>query len=370
VLCYLGQGANALRDPSTISAPLYSLVPQGSFLLYPLIVLATSATIIASQALITSVFSLTNQGIRLGFFPRVTVLHTSSTHEGQIYVPIMNWGLAICCILLVVIFGKSSELAAAYGLAVSGTMLITSLVYFLVIRYTWGWSGWKAYPLLAVFLLMDAAFLGANLLKFFEGGYIPVVVGVVIFIAMANWRMGRLLLADHFQSDFRPLEGFTRGELCADATRVPGTAVFMASQADGVPPVLTRMVDRFHVLQQNVILLTVIGDHVPRVAPENKVRTEKLGNGFYRVLVRVGFMEMPHVPRKLKVALGELDLDVDPEEIIYVLGHETFVVQSRGRMSQFNQSLFAFLSRNARNATDYFRIPPRQVIELGAQIKL
>jgi KUP system potassium uptake protein len=349
------------------------MVPEQ--LLYPMIFLATAATVIASQALISGAYSLSSQAIRLGYFPRLTVTHTSEEGEGQIYVPFINTTLAILCIALVLQFQASSKLAAAYGLAVTGTMSITSLIFFLVTIYRWKWNRVLSIGVLLLFLAVDLPFLLANSLKFLDGGWIPIFIGVFFFLIMWTWKMGRSLLARHFEENSPPLDDFLANIKSKVSFRVPGTGVFMASNSNGVPPVVMRMVNRFRSLHQRVILLTVTSENVPYACKPNceddRVQVSELSNGFYRVIIRYGFMELPDIPRVMRIAFMKLELqDQNVDEILYVLGHETFVERNAGEMSRVKQAIFSFLSRNARNATDYFGLPPQQVLELGTQIDL
>jgi len=372
VLNYLGQGALLIEHPDLAGNPFYGLVPQA--LLYPMIVLATIATVIASQAMISGSYSLTNQAIRLGYFPRVTVKHTSEKGEGQIYVPFINTVLAVISITLVLQMQSSGRLAAAYGLAVTGTMVITSIVFFLVTRHHWKWNPIASWAVLALFLSFDVPLFSANAMKFFEGGWIPVFVGAGFFIVMWLWKVGRSLLARHFITNSPPIDKFLEHLDKKISFRIPGTAVFLASNSNGVPPVVMRMVKRFHTLHKTVILLTVTSENIPfycsESEEENRVDVAELGQGFYRVLVRYGFMEVPNIPQVMEKAFQKLDLYYWARDILYVLGHETFVEHDRGSMPRMQQAIFAFLSRNARNATDYFGLPPEQVIELGTQIDL
>ena len=368
ILNYLGQGALLLMHPELSTNPFYSMVPPA--FLFPMIGLATVATVIASQALISGAFSLASQGIRLGYFPRLTVKHTSEKGEGQIYVPFINFVLAILCITLVLVFESSSRLASAYGLAVTGTMAITSIVFFQVTRYHWHWKPWISWTILVVFLSFDLPFFFANILKFFEGGWIPVLVGSGVFIVKVLWTVGRSLLAQHFIANSPPLDQFLLQIDQKVEWRIPGTAVFLASSSNGVPPVVMRMVSRFHALHTTVILLTVTSENIPHFENENRIETQSIGNGFYRVIIRYGFMETPNVPILLEQAFKILNLACSAQNILYVLGHETFVEQNSGSMPRMQQAIFSFLSRNARNATDYFGLPADQVIELGTQIDL
>jgi KUP system potassium uptake protein len=371
ILNYLGQGALLIHHPELSPNPFYGMVPT-SFL-YPMVFLATAATVIASQALISGAFSLSSQGIRLGYFPRVTVMHTSATGEGQIYVPFINFTLAVLCIALVLVFQSSAKLAGAYGLAVTGTMVITSIVFFYVTHTFWKWKPIWSWLVLILFLSFDLPFFFANLLKFFDGGWIPVAVGAVFFTVMILWKIGRTLLAKHF-SNSPVLDEFIKNIDQHVKYRVPGTAVFLASSATGVPPVVMRMVTPFHALHERVILLTITSENVPYFCQEEeqskRVDVSDLGAGFYRVILRYGFMERPDVPTVLAPAFKKLKLDYHPEEVLYVLGQETFVELNTGSMPRLQQAIFSFLSRNSRNATHYFGLPPDQVIELGTQIDL
>jgi KUP system potassium uptake protein len=365
VLCYLGQGALVLRDPTAVANPFFAQVPAG-WATYLLVALSTAATIIASQSLITGVFSLTHQAVQLGLFPRVTVTHTSRDAEGQIYVPEMNWGLCVACITLVLTFKESAKLAAAYGIAVSGTMAITSFVYFVVTRRTWGWPLWKALLPLTLFLSFDVPFFAANLLKFWEGGWIPIVVAVAMLAVMVDWKVGRSVLAEYLVEVSPPLTEFLAKLDSPEIVRIPGTAIFLSSNPDLTPPVLFMHARRIRALREKLVLLTVLTEHVPHVDAKDRISTEDLGKGVFRVIVRGGFMEKPNVPR----LLAKADLPVDLADATYFLGRETFVAGKGGKMGVVSESLFAFLSRNARSATSWFAIPPEQVVEVGMQIDL
>jgi KUP system potassium uptake protein len=375
ILSYFGQGAVIVAEPDQAARlalgarPFYSMCPQGPWL-YPFVVIAALATIIASQALISGVFSLTYQAVQLGFFPRITVRHTSGDTEGQIYLPLMNWGLAAACIALVLLFKESGKLAAAFGLAVSGTMAITSVVYFYVVRYTWQWPLWKAAGVVALFLSFDLPFFAANTLKFLDGGYVPFAVGVLFVTVMINWRIGRGLLGLHLHERSEPIDRFIDALDQRTRTRVPGVAVFMSS-GEGVPPAMRRIAHRFHALPQTIVLLRVVVEHVPEVAAALRVTgVRSLGKGFHRLTLHYGFMEEEDVPGDLAAALAEMGISAGAADLIYVLGHETIVPSPRGKMGTLWEGLFAFLSRNAKSAIDYFGLPPEQVIEVGARIDL
>lgn len=379
LLCYFGQGALLMQSASYAEQPFFSMVPRGP-MTFALVAIAAPATVIASQALISGVFSLTHQAVQLGYFPRVLVKHTAKDAEGQIYIPVINWTLAVACIVLVLIFRHSSKLAAAFGLAVSGTMAITSVVYYVVARKTWGWSALRAGSLLVLFLSFDIPFFVANVLKFFDGGYLPLVVGAVFLAIMAVWRRGRSLLGEHYASrlgELAPfiasLDGGDNGRPYAQppvrVQRIRGTGVFMTSSNRGVPPVLDHLVRRMKTLHECVVLVTIATDHVPYVRDAERIAIEEIGHGFHRVIVRVGFMETPDVPKEIDRAIA-MGLPADRGNMTYFLGRETFVAGPQGRMGALAESFFALLSRNARNATLYFNIPTEQVVEVGMQIDL
>jgi KUP system potassium uptake protein len=372
ILCYFGQGALVLADPSVGSAnPFFAMVPAGPFT-YALVALSGAATVIASQALISGAYSLTHQAVSLGFFPRVTIKHTSSEAEGQIYVPEINWLLAAACIALVLGFQASSRLAAAYGIAVTGTMAITSIVYFIVTRTTWGWSLGKALPILLLFLSFDIPFFLSNAVKFLDGGYVPVLVAAAFFVVMVIWKTGRRYLAEEVFAHAPTFEAFIpkcRAKM-GDYVRVPRVGIFMASQAERVPPVLIRHAERIGAVPEQVVLVTLEVEHVPVIEDDEKMRAESLGDGFYRVIGRYGFMESPHAPTLLAAAFENLGLSPKPDSLTWYLGRETFLATEKGRMGRVTESIFALLSRNARTATSYFAIPPEQVVEFGTQIDL
>jgi KUP system potassium uptake protein len=367
IINYFGQGALVLADPSAAESPFYALVPKPFIL--PMVVLATAATVIASQALISGAFSLTRQAVQLGYFPRVNVVHTSRAQAGQIYVPEVNWALMLACVYLVVSFKTSTSLAAAYGIAVTGTMAITSVVYYVVTTETWGWSRWKALPLVVVFLAIDLAFFSANALKFFDGGWVPIAMAAAIFTLMTTWKAGRARLAQKIAEGATPLSGFLDSLGAAPPTRVPGTAVFMSANPDVTPPVLRHHYRHNHVLHEQVVILSVLSEPVPFVSPKNRIKVRELEASFYQVSARFGFMETPNVPALLE-ACALYDLTIDPEHVTFFLGRETLLASTREGMSRWRKALFAFVSRNARSATAYFGIPPDRVVELGMQIEL
>ncbi|MFN0064165.1 MAG: potassium transporter Kup [Myxococcaceae bacterium] len=367
VLNYFGQGALLLRNASMASNPFYGLVPAGW--LYPMVALSTLAAIIASQAMISGAFSLTRQAVQLGYCPRVTIVHTSGEHEGQIYIPEVNAILAVLCVALVLEFGESSRLAAAYGIAVTGTMAITSLVYAVVITKRWHWRWWQAAILTSVFLVFDAAFFGASLLKFFDGGWVPVAVAAGVFTLMTTWQRGRKELAERFIHQQVPLHLFLEDVRQTHPHRVTGTAVFMASNTRGAPPVLLHHLKHNQVLHQQVILLSIVGVERPTVSSEERVELEELGEGFFRVNARYGFMQSPSVPDVLRVC-RRMGLKTEASKTSFYLGRETLLSHGRFGMSRWRKVLFSFVARNARSPTAYFNIPPGRVVELGMQIDL
>jgi KUP system potassium uptake protein len=370
VLCYFGQGALLMHDPAAVANPFFSLVPSGAWT-FALVVLSSGATVIASQALISGAFSLTRQAMMLGYFPRVTIKHTAHHTEGQIYVPEINWLLAAGCIMLVLAFRSSDHLAAAYGIAVTGTMGITSVVYYIVVRNTWGWSRAKALPLLALFLAFDVPFFASNLFKFLDGGYVPMLIGVGFISAMLIWSKGRTLMVERFTKRFPSFaEALPQIEERLVA-RVPGTAVFLASSTEHMPPSLMRLVERGRALHENIILLTVVhSDTDAEITEARRAELTSLSHGFYRVILRIGFMEQPSVHDVLQRVASEHGVRFVEAEVTYYLGRETLLAGSEGRMGRIAETVFGYLQRNAVAADRHFGIPPSQVVEIGTQVDL
>ena len=369
LLAYLGQGAHALRVPGTFENPFFSMVPPGAAT-YALAILSSLATVIASQALISGAFSLTRQAMQLGYFPRVRVKHTAHDAQGQIYIPQVNYLLAIGCILLVLVFKESTRLAAAYGLAVTGTMVFTSCIYYVVIRETWGWTRTRAIPLLLLFLAMDLPFLWANLFKFQDGGYVPLLIGAAVMAVMVLWNRGRTLVAHKYAVRFPTAQSAQKRINARLVYRVPGTAVFMASSAAMLPPVLVHHVERSRVLQETVILVTVLTANLPLVPEAERFTVSRSEEGFHRVVINYGFMEEPQVPQALEAAVQQAQIPFPGTEVTYYLGRESFVASRRGRMGVLAESIFSFLQRNAVAADRYFGLPYRQVVEIGTQMDL
>jgi KUP system potassium uptake protein len=368
LLNYFGQGALLMAEPEARENPFFLMAP--SWMLYPLVALAAFATVIASQAVISGAFSITKQAVQLGFLPRLTMRHTSSTESGQIYMPAVNWMLMVACILLVLGFKSSSNLAAAYGIAVISTMTITSTMFMVVARERWGWSALKIVAVVGIFLSIDLAFFGANIVKISHGGWFPILVALVVFTLMTTWKRGRRALAALLIQSARPLNQFLADIDRHPPVRVPGTAVFMSGNAAGTPPALTHNLKHNQVLHETVILLTARTQQVPRVEPAERVQIEPLRNGFWRVTISFGFMEEPDVPSALRL-IRDSRLHVEPERITYFLGRETLIASKKvPGMALWRERLFVTMSRNAMNATNYFSLPPDRVVELGAQLEI
>ncbi len=367
LLNYFGQGALLLTSPKAIANPFYELAPR--VLLYPMVALSTAAAIIASQAMISGAFSMTRQAAQLGFFPRVTIRHTSDATEGQIYVPEVNWAMMVGCIALVVGFGESTRLAGAYGIAVTLDMALTSVLYFFVVTRTWRWPIWRALPLVALFLFFDLSYFSANLLKLLDGGWLPLAIAVVIVTAMVTWRDGRAELRRRLEGVTVPLEVFLKDVARQKPHRVAGCAVFMTALPNDTPLVLLHHLKHNQVLHEQVVLLTVQVAERPTVSEEERLRVESVGQGFYRIFAQFGFMESPIVPQVMRLA-RKAGVSIEPATVSYFLGRETLLTAGPARMMRWRKALFVFLSRNAQPATAYFGLPPGRVVELGAQIDI
>jgi KUP system potassium uptake protein len=367
LLNYFGQGALLLTDPSAAESPFYRLVPLS--MVVPFVALATVAAVIASQALISAVFSLTRQAVQLGYSPRVEIRHTSATTIGQIYVPSVNRALAIATIALVIGFQSSSALAAAYGIAVTATMGITTILAYVVARQVWHWSRWTAGAVTAVFITIDLAFFGANLLKVLHGGWVPLVIATLVFSLLSTWKTGRMVLGKRLRERAYPFDLFLKDLNRTRPHRVPGTAIFMTGSGAGVPPTLIHNLRHNKVLHANIVLLTVTTEDVPHVSRERAIELEPLSAGFFRVTLRYGFMEEPGVPEAMSDARAR-GLPIDKDDITYFLGRETLLPANHPGMAPWREKLFALMSRNAMRATAFFRIPPERVVELGMQVEL
>ncbi len=367
MLNYLGQGALILSNPAMTANPFYQLAPRWGVL--PLVVLATAATVIASQALISGTFSLTMQAIQLGYFPRLAVQHTSSAERGQVYVPRINHMLAVMCVALVLGFGSSSRLAAAYGVAVTMTMVITSVLFFYAARRVWGWSTLKAGTLCACFLALEMTFCVANLLKVLHGGWVPLVIGGGVYLLMSTWRKGRQILREKLQAASLPLELFLSELVRHPPTRVPGTAVFLAGNPLGAPLALLHNLKHNKVLHQRVILLTVRIHETAHVPLARRVNVESMESGFSRVTGHYGFMDEPDVLQLLRACEAH-GMAFRPQETTFFLSSETIIPKRRGAMAHWRAALFALMARNAQRATAFFRLPANRVVELGMQVEL
>jgi KUP system potassium uptake protein len=367
LLNYFGQGALLLERPEAAANPFYATVPAQW--LYPMVVLATLATVVASQALISGAFSLTRQAVQLGYLPRVTIVHTSGKTEGQIYVPEVNGMLMIACVALVLGFRESSNLADAYGIAVTGTMGMTSFLFYYVAHHRWGWSAARAGALLALFLSFDLSFFIACSTKIAHGGWFPLTVAVGIFTTMMTWKRGRALLAQKIAEVSLPMDVFLEDIDRTNPHRVAGTAVFLASTRRGTPAVLLHHFKHNKVLHQQVVILSIVTDAVPEVPPADFVRIKFFDRGFWAVTAHYGFMQTPDVLQVLRACAGQ-GLYINENETSFYLGRETLITGKGKGMAPWRKRLFRFLSRNARSATDFFSIPPNRVVEIGTQIEL
>jgi KUP system potassium uptake protein len=367
LLNYFGQGALLMEEADTVSNPFFELAP--SWGLYPLVILSTVATIIASQAMISGAFSLTQQAIQLDYVPRFTVIHTSGEAHGQIYVPWVNWALMVLCILLVLTFQNSAELAEAYGMAVTGTMTTTSILFYAFLRERWNWSRMRAALVVGPFLVFDLTFLGVNFLKLFEGAWFPLVIGAIVFAAMTTWRRGRLELSRILGEARLPLDLFLADVGASRPHRIPGTAIVMTSNTTGVPNVLLHHLKHNKVLHERVVLMSFRTAQQPEVDDADRLSITPLDHGFYRVIVDWGFMQKPSMDRTLALCSSR-GLRLDPYSTTFFLGRETLLPTGRTRMMAWRKRLFVIMSRNAPSITAYIGIPPNRVIEIGTQVEL
>ncbi|GIW22205.1 MAG: putative potassium transport system protein kup 1 [Candidatus Sericytochromatia bacterium] len=399
ILNYFGQGALILKDSSTVNNPFYNMVPK-SFVI-PMVILSTMATIIASQALISGIFSITRQAIQLGYLPRLNIVHTSEETEGQIYIPFVNKLMMIACILVVLTFKESSKLAAAYGMAVTTDMVLTSILFFFVLYKTWKWNIYKSILLVSFFLIFDLSYFLANILKFFDGGWFPLTIALTILFIMQTWREGREILGKRIkalklhsipttnlsalstqikgtgplteslvnnESIGLPIEELVKQLTYNIVTRVYGNAVFMTVSLKGIPPVLLHHIKHNQVLHERVILMSIKSVDIPYVK-ENRLEIRDIGCGFYQLIALYGFMETPNVIDILKSA-NELGFNIDIEETTFYLGRESIIDTGKIKLSKIKKELFIFMSRNAQSATAYFSIPPSRVVEIGMQIEI
>ncbi len=363
-LNYFGQGALLLADAKAIENPFYLLAP--GWALYPLVVLSTIATIIASQAVISGAFSITQQAMQLGYSPRMAIQHTSSRHIGQIYLPGINWALFAGVVALVVGFGSSTSLAAAYGIAVTGTMATTTILAYVVARTIWKWSKPASLALFGAFLLVDLAFFSANILKVGEGGWFPLVFGLGVFTLMATWKRGRELLQSRLDADSIPLDTFI-ASASLGCTTVPGTAIFMTTNVDSVPHALLHSLKHYKSLHSQVILLSAVTLDVPHVPESQRVAVETINAQFSKVRVFFGFMDTPDLPRALEWC-GEQGMHLEAMDTSFFLGRESLIPKPGAAMAFWREKLFVSMFRNAGDAAAYFRLPPNRVVELGSQV--
>ncbi|HET9338003.1 MAG TPA: potassium transporter Kup [Casimicrobiaceae bacterium] len=367
VLNYFGQGALLLADPTAIVNPFYLLAP--SWALIPLVILATAAAVIASQAVISGAFSIARAAVQMGYCPRIAIRHTSEKTIGQIYVPFINWTLLIAVALLVVGFQGSSALAGAYGIAVTMSMLIDSILIYFVMRRMWHWASYLALAIAVPLVLIDAAFLASNSLKIPDGGWFPLLIGGVVFTLLTTWKRGRKVLFERLSEDALPLKEFIQSIELAPPVRVEGTAVFLTSTPDRVPHALLHNLKHNKVLHERVVFLTVVTREIPFVAPDERIEVEELGCDFYRMLGHYGFKEDPDVPELMEEA-GRVGFPFEMMETSFFVSRETLIASVRPGMARWRERLFSSMSKNAVKASDFFHVPANRVVELGTQVEL
>jgi KUP system potassium uptake protein len=366
-LNYLGQGALLIANPEFVSNPFYNQL--GAWSIYPLVVLSTLAAVIASQSTISGTFSMTKQAISLGFLPRMTIIHTSAKEMGQIYIPAINW-IQLCAVIAAVVgFGSSSNLGAAYGIANTGTMLVTSLLTFFVIRFGWRYHLALCIAATGFFLVIDLALFSANSLKFFQGGWFPIAMGFCIFVIMLTWKRGRGLVFDNLKKHAIPLDDFLESLFASPPIRVPGTAVFLRGEADGVPHALLHNLSHNKVLHERVVFITLHNKEVPWVPFEERIKVTNLGNDCYQIDVNYGFKNEPDIPNALELC-APYGLVFEPLETSYFVSRQTIIATPGSGMAMWRENLFVAMSRNARDAADFYQIPSNRVIEVGAQVEI
>lgn len=366
-LNYFGQGALILREPTAVANPFYLIAPD--FFRYPLLAIATAATIIASQALISGAFSLTRQLVQLGYAPRMRIIHTSKSEFGQIYVPAVNWALMIGCIMIVIGFGSSSRIGHAYGIAVSGTFAITTALLLVLMRAAWNWSWQRSTMIAGLFMFIDLGFLGANSFKLFTGGWVPIAIGAVLFFLMTTWFRGRRIVNGLLKRATLPVELFLPDVAKRKPYRVPGVAVFLSSDPDGVPGSILHHLKHNKTLHERVVLLSVLSVEVPEVEDGSRVSVEDLGDGFYRVKAMYGFMEQPNVAHIMGLA-AQQGLETKSSETSYFLAREKLLPTGRGALASWRKQIYIVIYRNSPSAAEYFGIPPNRAVELGAQFEM
>jgi KUP system potassium uptake protein len=365
LLNYFGQGALLIGDPKAIENPFYLLAP--AWALYPMIILSTVATIIASQSVISGAFSMTSQAIKLGYSPRMETLHTSAQEKGQIYVPAINWALMVAVSALVLGFKSSANLATAYGLAVSGTMLLTTVLANIVFRRLWHWGAIRGTLLVAGLMTVDMSFFSANLIKIEEGGWFPLTLGLCIFTLMTTWKKGRTLLAEHMRKESIELGPFVASFSASSCVRVPGTAIYLTANPDGVPHALLHTLKHMKSLHERIVVLAVRTLEVPHAPEDRRIEYEALPGNFHRIILRFGFMEEPNIP---EVLYKQAILPIEPMETVFILSRESLIPKVGSEMALWREKLFIAMFRNAGSAIPYFKLPANQVVEIGAQVLL
>jgi KUP system potassium uptake protein len=370
LLCYFGQGALLVTHQDAAAQPFFELVRRlAPSLLYPMVALSTAAAIIASQAVISGAFSLTRQAVQLGYIPRIAIVHTSNQEIGQIYIPSINWLLMLATFGLVLGFERSTNLAAAYGVAVTNAMIITTLVGYVVARHRWGWRRLYVAPVALTFLLIDSSFFASNIIKVPDGGWFPLLVGVVVYTLMSTWKRGRQILAERLAQEALPLEAFLENVRPGSPIRVPGTAIFLSRDPRGTPIALLHNLKHNKVLHSRVLTLTMLTEEVPVVPPEEQIEVQQLGKDFFRIIAHTGFMQTPEVPEVLDL-LREKGVDLDLMSTTFFLSRETLIASKVPGMAIWREKLFSVMVRNAQRPTDFFRIPVNRVVELGLQVRL
>lgn len=366
MLNYLGQGALLLADPAAAANPFYLMAPES--LRLPLVILATFATVIASQSVISGAFSVAQQAIQLGFLPRMKIVHTSASAFGQIYIPAVNWTLLVLVVLLVLGFRTSTNLAAAYGIAVTGTMMITTFMIAVPILKIWKWNKWLAWPLIVLLAIVDIAYFASNIIKIPDGGWFPLLIGLITFTGLTTWARGRALMQERLRDSSMPMDVFIKSAAAA-ATRVPGTAVFMTTSPVGVPQALLHNLKHNKILHERIMILTVVIDEVPYVSDEDRIGVKDLGGGFYRILVRYGFMQEIDIPAVLK-KVENCGPKLKMMETSFFLSRQTLLASDKPGMAIWREHLFSWMMRNAESAMDFFKLPTNRVVELGSQVEI
>ena len=367
LLNYFGQGALILKNVAAVENPFYYLAPEWA--LYPLVILATIATVIASQALISGAFSITFQALQLGFLPRMRILHTSEDERGQIYIPQINWILLVCTIALVLGFKSSSNLAAAYGIAVTSTMVITTILLSVAMVKLWKWSKLVVFFVITFFLIIDLSFWGANLLKVLQGGWVPLTMGAVIYFLMTTWHNGRKNLLNKIHEQTLSIENFVTEFLSIRMIAIPGTAIYMSSSSTGTPPPLIKNITHNRLLHKQVVILTIKFHKVPHIRLEERIQIEQPTEGFYRVIANYGFMDITNIQQIIEL-LDKQGIKIKMEKTTFFLGRETLIPKKKNLYEMVRDKIFILMSNNSQRATDFFNIPPTRVYEVGTQVEL